>query len=83
MMITTTTLEIYPGAGYAVENITHLVNQFVAETGVQEGQLVVFTNTQLDRSSLENTKLASSQTWSAPLNCSLRRTDITSNIYAR
>jgi len=42
MKILTTTLEIYPGAGYAVENITHLVNQFVTGTGVQEGQLVVF-----------------------------------------
>lgn len=42
MRIETTTLEIYPGAGYAVQNITHLVNAFVAETGVGEGQLVVF-----------------------------------------
>ena len=42
MKIFTTTLEIYPSAGYAVENITHFVNKFVAETGVHEGQLVVF-----------------------------------------
>jgi len=42
MMIKTTTLEICPGAGYAVQNITHLVNEFVAQTGVQEGQLVLF-----------------------------------------
>ena len=42
MKFFTTTLEIYPGAGYSVENITHLVEQFVAGTGVQEGQLVVF-----------------------------------------
>ena len=42
MKIETTTLEICPGAGYAVENITHLVNAFVSRCGVQEGQLVVF-----------------------------------------
>jgi secondary thiamine-phosphate synthase enzyme len=42
MKITTTTLEIYPGAGFAVQNITHLINKFVESTGVQEGQLVVF-----------------------------------------
>ena len=42
MKIKTTTLEIYPGAGFAVQNITHLVNEFVASTGVEEGQLVVF-----------------------------------------
>lgn len=42
MTIKTTTLEIYPGEGYAVQNITHLVNAFVAEAGVREGQLVVF-----------------------------------------
>jgi secondary thiamine-phosphate synthase enzyme len=42
MTIEITTLEICPGAGYAVENITHLVNEFVSDAGVQEGQLVVF-----------------------------------------
>jgi secondary thiamine-phosphate synthase enzyme len=42
MKIETTILEICPGAGYAVENITHHVNEFVSKTGVQEGQLVVF-----------------------------------------
>jgi secondary thiamine-phosphate synthase enzyme len=42
MMIKTTTLEICPGVGYSVQNITHLVNDFVAETGVGEGQLVLF-----------------------------------------
>jgi secondary thiamine-phosphate synthase enzyme len=42
MKIKTTTLEIYPGLGFAVQNITHLINDFVASTGVQEGQLVIF-----------------------------------------
>ena len=42
MKIKTTILEICPGAGYAVENITHHVNAFVSETGIQEGQLIVF-----------------------------------------
>lgn len=42
MKIKTTTLEIYPGPGFAVQNITHLINEFVESTGVQEGQLVVF-----------------------------------------
>jgi secondary thiamine-phosphate synthase enzyme len=41
-MIETTTLEICPGAGYAVQNITHEVNEFVDRTGVREGQLVLF-----------------------------------------
>jgi secondary thiamine-phosphate synthase enzyme len=42
MKIRTTTLEIYPGPGFAVQNITYLINEFVESTGVQEGQLVVF-----------------------------------------
>jgi secondary thiamine-phosphate synthase enzyme len=42
MKIKTTTLEIYPGVGFAVQNITHLVNDFVDATGVQEGQLTLF-----------------------------------------
>jgi secondary thiamine-phosphate synthase enzyme len=42
MKIKTTTLEIYPGPGFAVQNITHLVNEFVVSTGIREGQLVVF-----------------------------------------
>ena len=42
MKIKTTTLEIYPGIGFAVQNITHLVNEFVESTGVQDGQLVLF-----------------------------------------
>ena len=42
MRIETTTLEIYPGAGYAIQNITHLANDFVRATGIREGQLVVF-----------------------------------------
>lgn len=41
-MIKTTMLEIYPGAGFAVQNITHLVNEFVSSTGVINGQLLVF-----------------------------------------
>jgi secondary thiamine-phosphate synthase enzyme len=42
MRIKTTTLEIYPDVGFAVLNITHLVNEFVAQVGVQEGQLTLF-----------------------------------------
>ena len=42
MKMKTTTLEIVPGIGFAVQNITHLVNEFVQSTGVQEGQLVLF-----------------------------------------
>jgi secondary thiamine-phosphate synthase enzyme len=42
MKIKTTTLEIYPGPGFAVQNITHLINDFVDSTGVQEGQLAIF-----------------------------------------
>lgn len=42
MKIKTTTLEVVPGIGFAVQNITHLVDDFVRSTGVQEGQLVVF-----------------------------------------
>jgi secondary thiamine-phosphate synthase enzyme len=41
-MIKTTTLEICPGVGYSVQNITHLANEFVAQSGVREGQLVLF-----------------------------------------
>jgi secondary thiamine-phosphate synthase enzyme len=39
-MIKTTTLELYPGAGYAVQNITHLVNAFISTTGIHDGQLI-------------------------------------------
>lgn len=42
MKIKTTTLEIYPGVGFSVQNITHLVNEFVETAGVQEGQLTLF-----------------------------------------
>lgn len=41
-MIKSTILEVYPGAGFAVQNITHLVKDFVTATGVQQGTLVVF-----------------------------------------
>jgi len=42
MNIHTKTLEIIPGAGFAVQNITHLVNDFISSVGVQQGQLVLF-----------------------------------------
>lgn len=42
MKILTKTLEITPGAGFSVQNITHLVNEFVDETQVREGQLTAF-----------------------------------------
>jgi secondary thiamine-phosphate synthase enzyme len=41
-MIKSTILEVYPGAGFAVQNITHLVKDFVVTTGVRQGTLVVF-----------------------------------------
>lgn len=41
-MIKSTILEVYPGAGFTVQNITHLVRDFVHSTGVQQGTLVVF-----------------------------------------
>jgi len=41
-MVVSQTLEVYPGAGFAVQNITHLVNAFVASTKVQQGQLIAF-----------------------------------------
>ena len=42
MTLQSTTLEIVPGPGFAVQNITHLVNDFVLSTGIQDGLLVVF-----------------------------------------
>ena len=42
MKIQSTTLEIVPGPGFAVQNITQQVNEFVLSTNVQEGQLIVF-----------------------------------------
>ena len=41
-MIATKLLEIYPGEGFAVQNITHLVEEFVESTGVQQGQVLAF-----------------------------------------
>ena len=38
----TFTLEIYPGAGFSVQNITHLVNDFVNSTGIEDGLLIAF-----------------------------------------
>jgi secondary thiamine-phosphate synthase enzyme len=42
MKIKTKILEVCPGAGFAVQNITHLVNEFVSEQDIQDGQLVLF-----------------------------------------
>lgn len=42
MKIHTKLLEIIPGAGFAVQNITHLVNDFVSSVGVLHGQLILF-----------------------------------------
>lgn len=42
MKIQTKTLEITPGIGFSVQNITHLVDEFVCSAGVQEGQLLLF-----------------------------------------
>jgi secondary thiamine-phosphate synthase enzyme len=41
-MIASQTLVVYPGAGFSVQNITHLVNAFVISTEVQQGQLIAF-----------------------------------------
>ncbi len=35
-------LEILPGEGFAVQNITHLVNDFVSSAGILQGQLTLF-----------------------------------------
>ena len=42
MTVHTKMLEIYPGAGFAVQNITHLVNDFVKSTGENAGLLVAY-----------------------------------------
>ncbi len=41
-MFHTRTLEIHPGAGFTVQNITHLVSGFLRETNVQQGHLIAF-----------------------------------------
>lgn len=41
-MIYSKTLEIFPGAGFAVQNITHLVIDFLNSTGVRQGHLIAF-----------------------------------------
>ncbi|NMB55345.1 MAG: YjbQ family protein [Leptolinea sp.] len=42
MKFHTKTLEITPGPGFSLQNITRQVSDFVVETGVQEGQLTAF-----------------------------------------
>ncbi len=42
MKIATKTLEVTPGIGFSVQNITHLVDEFVGSTGIREGQLTLF-----------------------------------------
>lgn len=42
MKIHSKLIEIIPGAGFAVQNITHLVNDFVSSAGILEGQLILF-----------------------------------------
>jgi secondary thiamine-phosphate synthase enzyme len=41
-MIKTQLLEVAPGEGFAVQNITHLVEAFVESSGVEEGQIILF-----------------------------------------
>ena len=41
-MIHAKTLEVFPGAGFAVQNITHLVSDYLNSTGVQQGHLIAF-----------------------------------------
>ncbi len=35
-------LEVCPGAGFAIQNITHMVASFVESSGVKQGQLIIF-----------------------------------------
>jgi secondary thiamine-phosphate synthase enzyme len=42
MKIYSKLIEIIPGAGFAIQNITHVVNDFVSTVGVQQGQLILF-----------------------------------------
>jgi secondary thiamine-phosphate synthase enzyme len=42
MKFLTKTLEVSPGPGFSLQNITHLVTEFVNESNVQEGQLTAF-----------------------------------------
>lgn len=42
MQIHTKLLEIIPGAGFSVQNITHLVVEFVSSLDIMNGQLVLF-----------------------------------------
>jgi secondary thiamine-phosphate synthase enzyme len=42
MKIITKDIEVHPGPGFSILNITDQVNEFVASTGVQEGQLTAF-----------------------------------------
>ncbi len=41
-MIQTKLLEIFPGEGFAVQNITHLVNDYITSVGIQQGQLLAY-----------------------------------------
>src|SRR5512133_2727186 len=42
MKFQTKTLEVSPGPGFSLQNITLLVTEFVTESAVQEGQLTAF-----------------------------------------
>lgn len=42
MKFLTKVLEISPGPGFSLQNITHLVNEFVTSADVKEGQMVAF-----------------------------------------
>jgi secondary thiamine-phosphate synthase enzyme len=42
MKFLTKTLEVSPGPGFSLQNITNLVTEFVTESAVQEGQLTAF-----------------------------------------
>ncbi|MBN1264677.1 MAG: YjbQ family protein [Anaerolineales bacterium] len=41
-MLKTKLLEVFPGEGFAVQNITRSVMGFVSSTGVNQGQLIAF-----------------------------------------
>lgn len=41
-MIETRLLELFPGEGFAVQNITHHANDFVDAVDIQQGQMIAF-----------------------------------------
>lgn len=42
MIFKTKTIEVSPGPSFSIQNITHLVTEFVTDSSVREGQLTAF-----------------------------------------